>query len=104
MSEKKPTPVLDQREKRRCPVCGEPSYSAAGVHPQCSVKKADAERTLQLKQERQAQEAEQAKSEPTGPSRWQKTCPKCREFVHVRKSRCDCGHEFAVKSQPLPGA
>ena len=25
---------------------------------------------------------------------WQKTCPKCQAFMHVRKKLCDCGYAF----------
>ncbi len=25
---------------------------------------------------------------------WQKTCPKCKAFMHVRKKLCDCGYAF----------
>jgi hypothetical protein len=28
--------------KPPCPVCGKPSYSRGGVHPQCSMRQADA--------------------------------------------------------------
>ena len=93
MSEKKPTPDLGDRDRKRCPVCGEPSYSAAGVHPQCSVKKADAERSLKLKEEQLSGEAK-AEVKPAGPSRWQKVCPNCKAILHVRKSHCECGHQF----------
>mgnify|MGYP002836257161 FL=1 len=99
MSENKPTPELGDRDRKRCPVCGEPSYSTAGVHPQCSVKQADAERSQKLKESRLAGEANQAESKSTGPSRWQKVCPNCRAFLHVRKKHCECGHPFATKSQ-----
>lgn len=97
MSEKKPTPILGDRGRKRCPVCGEPSYSAAGVHPQCSAKKADAERSLKLKEERLADEANKTEDKSSGPTRWQKVCPNCQAFLHVRKARCDCGHQFAPK-------
>jgi hypothetical protein len=33
------TPVDPQR--KRCPVCHEPVYSLAGIHPQCAVKLID---------------------------------------------------------------
>lgn len=95
MSEKRPTPDLGDRDRKRCPVCGERSYSAAGVHPQCSVKKADAERSLKLKEERIADESKAA--EATRPTRWQKVCPNCKALLHVRKSRCECGHQFIAK-------
>lgn len=38
-------PKLEQiyfpRETRLCPICGKPSYSLAGEHPQCSVIRRD---------------------------------------------------------------
>gem|GEM_PF-1840903 len=66
MSENKPTPELGDRDRKRCPVCGEPSYSAAGVHPQCSVKQADAERSQKLKESRLAGKANQAENKSNG--------------------------------------
>jgi hypothetical protein len=44
MSEKKPIPIIDSSGIKICPVCGKRSYSRDGVHPQCSVNKADAVR------------------------------------------------------------
>jgi hypothetical protein len=46
---RKPEPLLFQATAgRRCPVCGEKSYSATGIHPQCAVQQADAPRQRQL--------------------------------------------------------
>ena len=36
MSVKKPEPLNPTPGKRLCPVCGKPSYSLSGMHPQCS--------------------------------------------------------------------
>ena len=33
-------PIIDLNRKR-CPVCNQPVYSLAGIHPQCAVKRAD---------------------------------------------------------------
>ncbi len=44
MSEKKPIPTTNDANKKLCPVCGKRSYSLDGIHPQCSVNKADAVR------------------------------------------------------------
>jgi hypothetical protein len=33
-------PLPDDRRKR-CPVCRQTVYSAAGIHPQCAIKQAD---------------------------------------------------------------
>jgi hypothetical protein len=50
-----------------CPVCGKKSYSAAGVHPQCSVQQADAPRQAALaakkKKERAIADAEKLRAE-----------------------------------------
>lgn len=48
VSEKKPTPMISQRNGKKCPVCGQPSYSAGGIHPQCAVVQADSPRKSQL--------------------------------------------------------
>jgi hypothetical protein len=44
MSVNKPAPLYFRRRPPLCPVCGMSSYSAAGVHPQCSARRMDAER------------------------------------------------------------
>ena len=31
-----------------------------------------------------------------------KTCPACATRVHARKAKCDCGHVFGSKTEPLP--
>jgi hypothetical protein len=41
-----------------CPVCGKKSYSAAGIHPQCAVKQADAPREAALAVQRKEKRAE----------------------------------------------
>lgn len=49
MSANKPTPLYFRRPPPRCPVCGMASYSASGVHPQCSARQLDADRMQRLK-------------------------------------------------------
>jgi len=91
MSTSKPPPLIRTRQHEPCPVCGEISYSAAGVHPQCSVRQADAKRLAKLKE----QQKDQPKAKPVSDVKaWQKRCPKCRSIQHVRKKECDCGHTF----------
>jgi hypothetical protein len=69
-----------------CPVCGKPSYSLGGVHPQCSVSKADKARKV-------GPRLPKAKSAaPKG--QWKKTCPKCQRQVAARRYSCECGHTF----------
>jgi hypothetical protein len=75
-------------------VCGEISYSLAGVHPQCSVKQADA---LRIQQEKSVEKP----PKPTSSAKsWQRACPACKSLQHVRKKVCTCGHKFAVRSRP----
>jgi hypothetical protein len=96
---KKPAPLCAQATRRCCPVCGEVTYSAAGIHPQCAVRQADAIRLDRVKAEKSAPKP--IPSSPTLDVRpWQKICPKCRVVVHVRKKACDCGHVFAMRARP----
>jgi hypothetical protein len=52
MNNKKPTPVIQQRGTKECPVCGKPSYSQGGIHPQCAVEQADLPRQKRLAAEK----------------------------------------------------
>ena len=88
MSEKKPIPIIVERS-RVCPVCGKRSYSAAGVHPQCAMKRADALRKQQQRPD--------MPPEPPRPARkrsWDKKCPQCQSLVHVRQKVCGCGYHW----------
>ena len=97
MPSKKPQPLIPNRTRERCPVCGEISYSLAGVHPQCAVQQADEKRLKHIKRDRQAA----TKTAPaSGVKPWQRVCPKCKVLQHVRKKMCDCGHTFAVRKSP----
>lgn len=88
MSASKPPPLIRTRKHKPCPVCGEISYSAAGVHPQCLVRQADSKRLAKIKQKQQ----DEPQAKPASDVKpWQKRCPKCRRIQHVRKKRCDCG-------------
>ena len=35
------TPLSPTETRVRCPVCHEPVYSKAGIHPQCAVRQSD---------------------------------------------------------------
>ena len=49
MSERKPVPIIPLGTKAVCPVCHKPSYSRGGMHPQCSLARADAESRAAIK-------------------------------------------------------
>ena len=97
MSEKKPPPLIFYQTHKPCPVCGEISYSVAGVHPQCAVRQADENRMKRVKRDTSAGKTVKPAS---GVKSWQRVCPKCKALQHVRKKVCDCGHSFAVQARP----
>lgn len=86
----KPRPLFAPPKRKSCPVCGETSYSAAGIHPQCAAREADAKRMQAIKPALAKAKAAAAATLNT----WQKRCPKCRAIVHVRKKTCACGHNW----------
>ena len=100
MSEKKPQPLLKGSGDRRCPVCGQNSYSKSGIHPQCSVELADEKQKELLKEAKRLADSEREQSPPKKLSRWQKSCPRCQARVHVRLKVCSCGHRFAASTSP----
>ena len=94
MNHKKPTPVLGQRNRKICPVCGQQTYSANGIHPQCAVQQADAPREQLLKKQKEAAAGKKSTGRKP-PQTWScKKCPQCGKQVHVRRKACDCGFEF----------
>lgn len=91
-TQKKPDPLFTPPPgRKRCPVCGEISYSSAGIHPQCAQEQADAVRTKRAKP---SEKSEKKPSKASGLRPWHRRCPKCRALVHVRKSDCECGFTF----------
>ena len=91
MSEKKPTPWTSYRAGTACPVCGKRTYSHGGIHPQCAVLQADAERSEELK----AEQKRVAKAAKPATHWTKKKCPKCGKEVHVRCKACGCGYAFS---------
>jgi len=75
------------RTQPLCPVCGEPSYSRDGIHPQCNVTRNDRVRT-------KAHKAKVAAKPKSVSTPWLKRCPKCSRQVAARRHTCDCGHQF----------
>jgi hypothetical protein len=89
MSEKKPIVMWAASTPANCPVCGKPSYSATGTHPQCAVAHADS--LTHAKRKETGAAARKAKSKP-----WSKACPKCKRQIAARRIVCDCGHRFGA--------
>ena len=100
MSKRKPPSFMIATTQNRCPVCGEISYSRAGVHPQCSVRQADDENATALKSAREQAKANKTPTVAKAVSRFKKNCPKCGASLHVRKAICMCGHRFAAQPPP----
>ena len=84
-------PLYSPPNRKLCPICGEVSYSAAGIHPQCSMRDADAKRMQDVKPP-STPAKKMTKDGDVKP--WQKGCPKCQALVHVRKKLCECGYAF----------
>jgi RNA polymerase subunit RPABC4/transcription elongation factor Spt4 len=89
---RKPLPLYVAPHRKRCPVCGETSYSLGGMHPQCCVRQADAERIRRLKLAVPVVAAVPPKDRPP----WKKPCPRCQRLLHVRRAACDCGYRFTA--------
>ena len=89
MSEKKPVILQFSQARGSCQVCGKPSYSATGTHPQCAVARADALTRDDRKKTNAASTKAKRKS-------WCKTCPKCRQEIPARRVVCNCGHQFVA--------
>ncbi|WP_145371763.1 hypothetical protein [Maioricimonas rarisocia] len=99
MSNRKPEPLFFRETHEACPVCGEVSYSASGIHPQCAVRQADQRRMEQIRLAAAA-EVQEAPASSVPTASWQRVCPKCRQRQHVRKKVCACGHVLSA-ARPL---
>ncbi|NQV24829.1 MAG: hypothetical protein HQ518_10720 [Rhodopirellula sp.] len=95
MHNRKPTPLFQPRERKRCPVCAEIAYSSAGIHPQCAVHQSDSKRMEAVKLKKQAALTRL----PAGDMQWQKTCSRCKAILHVRRKVCDCGYSFPLHAR-----
>ncbi len=89
MSEKKPIVARPTSARNICPVCGKPSYSSTGTHPQCAVARADSI-------SRAARKAAGTEVTKAPRKSWSKSCPKCKRQIPARRIVCDCGHKFAT--------
>jgi hypothetical protein len=95
MNSKKANLAVARRGEKICPVCGSPSYSPGGIHPQCAMQQADAPRKKRLKEQEKLGVKRKSRGKGRGTCAWnKKKCPKCGVETHVRKRLCDCGHDF----------
>jgi hypothetical protein len=94
---RKPQPLYVLPQRKCCPVCGAVSYSPSGIHPQCAMQQADAERMKRIKV--QVKPPAKAPAE-TSISPWQKICPKCKAVVHIRRKTCACGCHLGGTNRP----
>lgn len=93
-----PLPYAEPPRRPVCPVCGKPSYSKAGVHPQCAAVRMDQALTA----ERKEQAVETAPQAPRRP--WLKSCPRCQRQLPARRVMCECGHNFDAAKHAAAGA
>jgi hypothetical protein len=84
----KPEPLMPSLMRPPCPVCGQVSYSRAGIHPQCAMLAADQVRVTKIN----ARKAADAKKPAPVLRRFERVCPKCKAIQHVRRRTCECGH------------
>lgn len=86
----RPRPLLEEFStgRPRCPVCGSPSYSADGIHPQCAALQWDRQR-MALVKEAPPLPAQKPKRLVVKP--WHRLCPRCGIQSHFRKPQCSCG-------------
>ncbi|MEX0702262.1 MAG: hypothetical protein WD069_09220 [Planctomycetales bacterium] len=105
MHHKKPVPLefrgtFGGKPRRLCPLCGTPSYSASGVHPQCAQENYDREQMARLKAQKKAEPPKPPVDNSEVLRPWHKRCPKCKDQVHVRKPDCQCGYRFPKTARP----
>ncbi|MEQ9409075.1 MAG: hypothetical protein RIK87_15170 [Fuerstiella sp.] len=111
MSNKKPIPLFETAPRSNCPVCGETSYSAAGIHPQCAVRRADQERmqrrtfnvvddVVDNADDNAVDDATDELTRPTGSvSPAAAHCPKCDAAQFGPWKCCSCGYVFFMDSR-----
>jgi hypothetical protein len=82
--------------RRACPVCGHPSYSSAGVHPQCVQLRSEPTR-LKRASSLSKRDLKEPTTQPS--STWYRPCPACGKVVHVRLKTCGCGQLLGVATK-----
>ena len=96
MTGKKLAPAMSELNARKCPVCGQRSYSWGGIHPQCAMALADAPRKLCLAAQKKAAVQMKAMTRNATRALWEKMCPRCGARLPARESVCACGHRFTI--------
>jgi len=67
-SNRKPQPLMATPARRLCAICGTPSYSQSGVHPQCAAKQASA--VIRAAEKKTEDEAPLKPSRPQWLRKW----------------------------------
>lgn len=80
----------------RCPVCGQVTYSAAGIHPQCAMN-----RSSQAHDARVKVEAARDTTKRQATRSWLKACPRCQRQLPIRRGACECGHVFPTATKSV---
>jgi hypothetical protein len=93
MSSETSVRIVPTPPKHLCPVCGTPSYSLGGVHPQCAIQQADEPRMIRLR----AAKSAAPKTKKPAQQAWQRRCPACGLESHVARKVCKCGHKFVTR-------
>ena len=91
MSNRKSALLFESPTRPLCPVCGQTTFSSAGIHPQCSVRRLDNVhmKLVQLRsgegRQKKLKSAKQRSAEDS-----------VRPVRHSEKKACDSGKPFAT--------
>lgn len=80
-------------------MCGHPSYSAAGIHPQCVQSSSESRRLLRAPVLLSASADKPQPLKKAGGS-WYRPCIRCGKLIHVRRLSCDCGLSVVRVEEP----
>jgi hypothetical protein len=77
-------------------VCGHASYSASGIHPQCSHLRSEPTR---LKRASALPKGAATEASVKSSNVWYRPCPSCGKSAHVRTKVCSCGRVLGVAAE-----
>jgi len=105
MSEATPAllPLASERAPRLCPVCGKPTYSREGIHPQCAEQQTDRERMTLLHSLEEIRSETHRRANPVRLKPFHRRCPNCSAELHSRKAQCACGQRIQLQPSSPKG-